>query len=180
MCGGHGSRLDADTEKPLFEVGGRPMVDRVLGALADSGVETVHAAASPNAPATRRALGDRPVDCIDTPGEGYVEDLQVALDVLGGPVLTVAADLPLLDSAAVDRVLGRHDGGSLGVYTPAGIKRALGLSYDLAVERGGHELVPTGINIAGGGDETTHVTYDVRFAVNVNRLEDARVAEVML
>ena len=180
MCGGHGSRLEAATEKPLFEIGGQPMFARVLDALAGSAVETVYAAVSPNAPETRAYLESQPVSCIDTPGEGYVADLQDVLDTVEQPVLTVAADLPLLDSAAIDDLLDRHTGGSLDIYTPAGVKRALGVSRDLTVERDGRELVPTGINVVGDGEEATHVTYDVRFAVNVNRLDDARVAEVIL
>jgi len=52
MCGGLGSRLDGDVEKPLVEVGGARMVDRVVAALVGSPVDDVYAVTSPNAPAT--------------------------------------------------------------------------------------------------------------------------------
>ncbi|WP_394348666.1 NTP transferase domain-containing protein [Halovivax sp.] len=57
MCGGRGTRLDAEVEKPLFEVGDRPMIDRVLDAL--------------------------------------------SADEVGTPLLTVAADLPLIEPETV-------------------------------------------------------------------------------
>jgi adenosylcobinamide-phosphate guanylyltransferase len=179
MCGGTGSRLDSQVEKPLVEIDGVPMVEHVLTALDGSQVDTVHAAVSPQAPETTTFLEPRPVACIETPGDGYVEDLGVVLEGLETPVLTVAADLPLVTGAVVDNILDRHDCGPLGVYTPAAVKRALGASVDLTVEHGGEELAPTGINIVSDGEESTHVTYDVRLAVNVNRPEEVAIAEVL-
>ena len=67
MCGGCGTRLDTEVEKPLFRVDGVPMVDRVFGALAESHVDTAYAVTSPAVPETRAYL-DGP--CIETPGEG--------------------------------------------------------------------------------------------------------------
>ncbi|MBX0322057.1 NTP transferase domain-containing protein [Halomicroarcula sp. F13] len=179
MCGGRGTRLDADAEKPLFRVGGVPMVDRVLDALADSGVDAVYAATSPNAPETRRHLA---VPTVATPGDGYVADLDAALGdpQLSTPVLTVAADLPLLDGAILDRVLAAHEGGSLSVLVPAARKRELGVSDDTTFERDGRAVAPTGVNVVGDAGEDAWLTDDVRVAVNVNTLADARVAEQFL
>ncbi|UPV76225.1 NTP transferase domain-containing protein [Halorussus limi] len=192
MCGGRGTRLDAPTEKPLFEVGGRPMVARVADALAESRVESVRAVVSPHAPETRKfADGRDDLATVETPGEGYVADLQVALEAVEPPVLTVAADLPLLDADAVNAVLDasdtetdrRDDGGrpSTTVCVPAQLKRALGASLDTAFERDGRELAPTGVNVVAETErETMYETYDARLAVNVNRLADADLAEGLL
>lgn len=179
MCGGRGTRLDADVEKPLFRVGGVPMVDRVLAALAASDIERVYAATSPEAPATRAHL-DCP--CIETPGDGYVADLDAALadDRLDTPVLTVAADLPMLDGEILDRVLSAHDGGSLSVLVPAQRKRELGVSDDTTFQRDGREVAPTGVNVVGDDGDDAWLTDDHRVAVNVNTLADARVAEGFL
>ncbi|WP_170832131.1 NTP transferase domain-containing protein [Haloarcula vallismortis] len=179
MCGGRGTRLDTDAEKPLFRVGGVPMVDRVVGALQDSAVERVIAVTSPNAPETRSHLN---VPCIETPGEGYVADLDTALadDRLSRPALTVAADLPLLEGEVVDRVLDTHEGGSLTVLVPASLKRALGVSDDTTFEDGGREVAPTGVNVVGDGPDDARLMRDRRVAVNVNTLADARVAEQWL
>jgi adenosylcobinamide-phosphate guanylyltransferase len=177
MCGGRGTRLDSDVEKPLFEVCGVPMVDRVAAALDGSRVETVYPVVSPHAPATREHLG-RP--CIETPGEGYVADLQAALadDRIERPVLTAAADLALLDAAVVDTVLDAHDEGSLTVVVPVERKRELGVSVDTTFDYAGRAVTPAGLNVVGPQEaDVTYVTEDPRLAVNVNRPADARVAE---
>lgn len=180
MCGGQGTRLASDTEKPLYEIGAKPMVCRVIDALEDSCAETIYGAVSPATPETRATLSSRPVTILDTPGAGYVEDLRCALDSCGTPALTVAADLPLLDGEAIDRVISAHDGGSRNVYTPAAVKARLGIEYETAIERDGQTLVPCGINIVGSGEENVQVTRDNRFAVNVNRQRDGQIAEALL
>ena len=183
MCGGRGTRLDADAEKPLVDVGGEPMVDRVLGALSDSDVGTAYAVVSPHGPDTRAHLESR-VPLVETPGDGYVADLGVALadERVSRPVLTVAADLPLLDGPAVDRVLDAHEGGSLTVAVSADRKRDLGASVDSTFDRDGRELAPSGVNVVGpsGAAERTLVVDDARLAVNVNRPVDRTVAERLL
>ena len=205
MCGGRGARLGADTEKPLTPIAGRSMVDRVLDALSGSRVETAHAVVSPHATQTRAHLVDerseRPV--IDAPGDGYVADLQYAIERVGpggDPLLTVAADLPLLDSAAVNGVIdaarAAGDEGAptaLTVCVPAARKRDLDVSADAATEVDGREGVPAGINVVGGSEDggtdsdgndddgaAVHLTEDVRLAVNVNYPSDVRIAERLL
>jgi adenosylcobinamide-phosphate guanylyltransferase len=174
MCGGRGTRLDATVEKPRYRVAGTPMVERVLGALAASRVDRAFAVTSPATPETAAA-----VDCprIETPGEGYVADLDRALADrrVDTPVLTIAADLPALDGPAVDTVLDAAD-GALTVAVPVGRKRALGLTVDTAFRQGGRQVTPAGINVVGDGGGDVLVTRDARFAVNVNRPSDARTA----
>ena len=179
MCGGRGTRLNTETEKPRFRVGGVPMVDRVVDALESSSVERIIAATSPNAPETQSHLD---VPCIETPGDGYVADLDAALadDRLSRPVLTVAADLPLLDGEIVDRVLDEHSRGSLSVLVPASLKRELGVSDDTTFERGNREVAPTGVNVVADDSDDAWLTRARRVAVNVNTLADARVAEQWL
>jgi adenosylcobinamide-phosphate guanylyltransferase len=182
MCGGAGTRLDRG-EKPLFEVGGEPMLDRVLEALGASRVDGVHAVTSPRTPDTTRHLERRDrVEVIEAGGEGYVADLTEALGRVGRPVLTVAADVPCLAAEPIDRTIGAHDGGgSLTVCVPAALKRRLGVSVDSLREGdGGRELAPTGLNVVGEGDDSVRVSYDARLAINVNRPGDAAVAEAFL
>jgi adenosylcobinamide-phosphate guanylyltransferase len=196
MCGGEGSRLDADVEKPLLTIGGRTMVDRVCDALLTArGVDGVHAAVSPATPETRDHLGARDdVAVLETPGDGYVADLDAALDAVGRPAVTVAADLPLLAPEHVERALAARreaaadddaataddeaatDGPSLSVCVPVALKQRLGASVDTSVDG----LAPTGLNVVDTGGDIMHATYDARLAVNVNRLEDAAVAADLL
>ncbi len=178
MCGGRGTRLETETEKPLVSVRGTPMVDRVYQALQASPVETVYAVTSPATPETRAHVS---CPTIETPGEGYVADLQRALadNRLSRPVLTVAADLPLLDGEAVRRVVRRAE-GSLTVAVPVGRKRALGVSVDTQFRHGGVAVTPAGINVVGDSDGTVWRTRDRRYAVNVNRPHDARICAWLL
>ncbi|CCQ36617.1 adenosylcobinamide-phosphate guanylyltransferase [Natronomonas moolapensis 8.8.11] len=175
MCGGAGTRLDRG-EKPLFEVGGVPMVERVLDALDESRIDTAYAVTSPETPETAdRLRGRAPI--VETDGEGYVADLTDAVGRVGRPVVTVAADLPLLTSEPIDRAIDDHDGGALTVCVPAVLKRRLGVSVDTTRTHGGRELAPTGLNVVGQrGGETMRASYDARLAVNVNRPGDAAVA----
>jgi adenosylcobinamide-phosphate guanylyltransferase len=178
MCGGRGTRLDADVEKPLYRIDGRPMIDRVRDALAASHVDTTQYVVSPHTPRTRERLAG---DLIDAPGDGYVADLQYALERTGLPVLTVATDLPLLAGDAIDTVLERHDGGSLTVSVPVALKRLLGVSVGTTMEVDGEAVAPSGVNVVSETDaDDTIVTHDVRFAVNVNRQSDGAVAEQLL
>ncbi|MFC6887565.1 NTP transferase domain-containing protein [Halorubrum trueperi] len=220
MCGGRGTRLGGDAEKPLTPIAGRPMVDRVLGALDRSRVETTVAVVSPHTNETREHLAEitgsagsaahrSGLRLIDAPGDGYVADLRYALtevDAVDPPVLTVAADLPLLDGEAVDAVLdaaSAANSDSLTVCVPAEQKRALGVSADASTEIDGRKVVPAGVNVVGGGsvrsgdsrdepderdaDDGTgrdggevYRTDDVRYAVNVNYPSDVRIAERLL
>jgi adenosylcobinamide-phosphate guanylyltransferase len=174
MCGGRGTRLDSEAEKPLYEVAGRPMLDRVRGALrrADS-VGAVHVVTSPNAPRTARHVAETAgarETVVQAPGEGYVADLGRALrdERVTTPVLTVVADLPLLAAAAVDAVCAHYDAlapeptaaPSLTVCVPTALKGVLGVSVDTTRAHGGRELAPTGLNVVGrvagdGGDAPT-------------------------
>ncbi|MEF8780502.1 MAG: NTP transferase domain-containing protein [Haloferacaceae archaeon] len=201
MCGGRGTRLDAETEKPLVSVGGVPMVDRVVGALRGSRVDRVYAVVSPHAPATAAHLSGE-LRRVDAPGDGYVADLGIAIESgpVEPPVLTAAADLPLLAPAAVDRLLSVARGSDSGptggageaavasttTLVPAALKRELGVSVD-----GDGVWVPAGLNVvgsepdgagsrqspSGSGRRRDHRTWDARLAVNVNRAADRRVAE---
>ncbi|MFB6192138.1 MAG: NTP transferase domain-containing protein [Haloarculaceae archaeon] len=208
MCGGRGERLRASAdaavaEKPLLPVAGRPMVDRVIDALAGPPpVGSVHAAVSPHAPDTRDHLREREtrdgdIAVVETAGEGYVADLAAALDDprVTRPVVTAVADLPLLAPDAVGAALARSEDGAhdLTVCVPVALKEALGVSVDRTHDpaaptdatgpAAGRALAPTGLNVVAApgdgttGDERVHAGWDARLAVNVNYAADAAVAD---
>ncbi|WP_380678601.1 NTP transferase domain-containing protein [Salinigranum sp. GCM10025319] len=185
LCGGRGTRLESEAEKPLVAVCGEPMLDRVVRALRASQVSAVHAVTSTHAPETRARATDLGLDVIDAPGEGYVADLRYALDVVNPPVLTVVADLPHLGPDHVDRALvdasrvavpddaedaentedaDAEDAGSsdtptslasLTVCVPVSLKRRLGASVDTEFEHEDRAVAPTGLNVVGVGGDGT-------------------------
>ena len=182
MCGGRGSRLEADEEKPLVPVAGQPMVTHVLqAAVAADCVDRTVAAVSPHTPRTRDRLTPA-TEVVDTAGEGYVTDLTTALSAVRRPALTVTADVPAITGPALDRLLARGD-GTRTVVVPASLKRALGVSLD--EQRDGlpdtdQRWVPTGVNVVGEDTDEPIRTWDARFAVNVNYAGDLAVAERLL
>lgn len=188
MCGGRGIRLAADAEKPLVRIGGVPMVQRVIAALEGAAsVGAVHATVSPHTPETCDFLHGR-VPLVETSGDGYVADLDEALEEprLERPLLTVVADLPLLGSPLVDDAIRAHDDSvSLTVATPTALRSALGISADITRAHGGRDVSPTGLNVVGSSttgndsDEVVKLSWDARLAVNVNYAEDRRVAEAL-
>ncbi len=182
MCGGRGTRLrpEIEAEKPLVDVGGRPMVDHVLGALRESRIERLYAAVSPATPDTAAWLAARNVTVIETAGEGYVADLSEALDVVGRPVLTVTADLPLLAAEHVDRALDAADGRSLSVCVPLSVAESVATRVETTVEHDGSTVVPTGLNVVGKRGDRRAVWDDRWLALNVNRPADRRQASRLL
>jgi adenosylcobinamide-phosphate guanylyltransferase len=178
MCGGRGTRLDIDGEKPLVEIGGTPLVDRVADALAGSSIDRTHAVTSPNAPRTREYVT---LPTIDAPGAGYVADLQYALERVDRPVLTVAADLPLLAAETIDDVITAHEGNSMTACVPVALKRRLGVRIDTGIQADDRDLVPSGVNVIATGDRDRRVVFeDPHLAVNVNHARDALVAVALL
>ena len=176
MCGGRGSRLDRG-EKPLVAVDGVPMVDRVIDAVTASGFDTVAAVTSPHAPDTAAHLDGR-VPLVETDGDGYVADLTDAIDRVGTPVVTVAADVPLLAPGPLDRLREAYEGPSVTLCVPSALKRHLGVSVDTERDHEGVAVAPTGVNVVGADDaETIRVSHDARLAVNVNRPDDLAIAD---
>lgn len=178
MCGGRGTRLRPEVtgEKPLVEVGGRPLIAHVLAALGESRIETIYAAVSPSTPETATWLEPTDVQVIETAGEGYIADLSAALDVVGRPVLTVTADLPLLTGEHIDRAIEAADGDSLAVCVPLKTAERVVESVETTLEYDGTTVVPTGLNVVGDG-QTNHVVWSAeRLALNLNRPADRRRA----
>ncbi|ERH06900.1 MAG: GTP:adenosylcobinamide-phosphate guanylyltransferase [Halonotius sp. J07HN4] len=184
MCGGKGSRLRSaigNTEKPLVAVDGKPMIDRVVAALRVSTLSTIVAAVSPATPETAAHLAEMDgVKRIETPGAGYVADLDDALAGLDSPTVTVAADLPLLTADHIDRAVAAAGDDSLSVCVPASIPETLGLSAEPTFDHAGETVVPTGLNIVGNTNERTVVWQAPRLAFNINRPADYQVVSAWL
>jgi adenosylcobinamide-phosphate guanylyltransferase len=190
LCGGKGSRLDAPVEKPLYEIDGTPMIDRVLAAFEGSAVDAVTAVVSPHSPDTREYLDGR-VSLLDGTGDGFLADLALALRRVDEPAVCTPADVPLLTDEEVDRVVSAYDGRSLTVCTPTRLKASLGMEVAHTIEADGREQATVGVDVfppdhldesssvLDGHPEETYGTADVRFAVNVNRRRQAAVAEAL-
>lgn len=189
MAGGKGRRMEVSEEKPLLRVGGKPVIEHVLTSLLDARrVGSVVVAVSKSTPKTANFVRKFPVTVVETPGKGYIPDMQYAVKKLGlQRVLAVASDLPLITSAIVDDVLERYEAcgkPALTVAVPIETKAKFGVGVEYAFEADGKTVVPTGINVIDGRlidggwmNQEVYVLDKAEVAVNVNTPEDLQLAE---
>lgn len=181
--------MEALEEKPMLEVGGKPVIEHVLTSLLEAErVASIVVAVSNSTPRTASFVRNFPVTVVVTPGEGYIQDMQFVVKKLGlGTVLAVVSDLPLITSGVVDDVLQRYEScgkPALTVAVPIETKTKFGVGEEYAFEAEGRQVVPTGINVIDGGlidggwmAQEVYVMDKDEVAVNVNTVEDLKVAE---
>jgi adenosylcobinamide-phosphate guanylyltransferase len=192
MAGGKGLRLRSEVEKPLVKVGGKPMIQHVLEALKGATkVDDIIVVVSKCTPKTTAFVRKQGLKVLRTPGKGFCLDAKYAIEKLKlGTVLTVCADLPLITSEFIDKVITYYEGcekPALTVAAPLEIYTKFGLSADYIFNVKGRSLVPIGVNVVDGREirekvlrEEILIIDDGRAAVNVNTFDDLRVAELML
>ncbi|NYB51400.1 MAG: NTP transferase domain-containing protein [Methanobacteriaceae archaeon] len=179
MAGGKGRRMKSLGEKPLTMINGKPLIEYVLEALQNSTqVRKILVATTPNTPKTARHVKNLGFDLLETPGEGYVEDLSFLLsrdDLKDEVILTITSDLPLITSDIIDRVLNEYQRSSkpaMSVMVSVEIFSEHGLQPSLVLGN----LVPSGLNILRGKnteqDEEILVLDKIELALNINSPED--------
>jgi adenosylcobinamide-phosphate guanylyltransferase len=105
MAGGKGSRMSLTGEKLLLKYK-KPVVLHVIDALTVSNCfSKILAITSSNSPQTRKLLQDNRIELFNTPGVGYVEDLNLVLKSLNDFVLITSADLPFLDGDIIKKIV---------------------------------------------------------------------------
>jgi adenosylcobinamide-phosphate guanylyltransferase len=186
MAGGLGSRLKTETEKPLFIFNKKHLIDYVIENLINSSaIEEIFVAVSPNTPNTKKYISKlENIKIIDTPGEGYLNDLSFLLDYFEkeskDDVLTfINSDLPFISYNCIDHVLREYfkfNKDSLSVYIPADFLDDLNFNYEYEYKG----LVPSGLNILRSQnivqEEHELIIPLIDFAININTLEDVDVA----
>jgi molybdopterin-guanine dinucleotide biosynthesis protein A len=125
LAGGAGRRLGG-FDKAALEVGGRPLLDRVLDALSGAAAITVVGPTREAFPGVRWAL-ELP------PGGGPVAALAAGLEGVTGPVaVVVAVDLPFLDRDLIGRLVATaaaDEGDGAAVSGPDGCIQPLAAAY---------------------------------------------------
>ncbi len=189
MAGGKGKRMEVSEEKPLLNVGKKPVIEHVLTALFNAKrVSKVVVAVSRSTPKTANFIKKFPVTVVKTPGEGYIQDMQFVIKKLGlNIVLAVVSDLPLITNVIIDDVLKQYEScgkPALTVAVPIETKNNLGLGVEYAFEAENKKVVPTGINVIDGKliddgwmEQEVYVLNREEVAINVNTLQDLQLAE---
>ena len=103
MAGGRGTRFGRG-EKPLAVCRGQPLIHHLLGALRAAGVIAPTVATSPWVPETTRLVESMGLDVLQTPGEGYAEDIGWITQRLP-QFVCVAGDIPFPPVAELTRFL---------------------------------------------------------------------------
>ena len=189
MAGGKGSRMALSEEKPLLQVGGKPVIEHVLTALKNAKkVGSIVVAVSDYTPKTAKLVSKFPVSVIHTPGKEFVSDMGYAVRALKlQTVLAIGADFPLITAEVIDEILEYYEQcgkPALSVAVPMEAKAKLGLSGKYGFELDGKQVVPAGINVIDGGrideaelEEETCVLDRKEVAVNINTIKELRIAE---
>jgi adenosylcobinamide-phosphate guanylyltransferase len=193
MAGGKGTRMKLAMEKPLVEVGGKPVVERVLSALKGAKkIDRIIVATSPTTPKTTELMKQLGFETIETPGKDYVSDMGYTVQTLKmGVFLAVAADLPLIKSEVIDATVTRYEQSgkpALTVAVPLAVKERLGMCIDYSFKEGKQDLVPVGINVIDGSkrygdewlDQEIFVLDNEQLAVNINTVSELNLAEELL
>jgi adenosylcobinamide-phosphate guanylyltransferase len=189
MAGGKGTRFGGDTEKPMAQFMGKPLIRRVIEATKESKkiAETIVAVTS-FSPKTAKEAAEASVKVILTDGRGYHEDLQQAVQAanLKCPVLIVSADLPLLTGEFLDEIIREYEESgkpALTVLIPEETFRMYGISAASLFEYEGKRYAVSGINIIDGQrileeqEQTVVVSSRPEAVFTVNSKEDMESAK---
>lgn len=104
MAGGKGTRMTLDGEKLLLKYK-KPIILHVIDSLKNSNCfSKILAITSSNSPQTKKLLQEQNIETFDTPGIGYVEDLNLTLKTINDDVLIISGDLPLLDKHIIQKL----------------------------------------------------------------------------
>ena len=188
MAGGKGTRMACSKEKPLLHVGSKPVIEYVLAALKNAKkVTSIVVAISDYTPKTAKLMLQFPVSVIKTPGKEYVSDMRYAVKNLNlHTVLVIGADLPLITGEVVDDIIERYERcgkPALSVVVPMETKEKLGLGGEYPFKVDNIWVVPAGINVIDGQrineeklDEEIHIMDQKEVAVNINTLQELKIA----
>jgi adenosylcobinamide-phosphate guanylyltransferase len=186
MAGGKGTRMKLDVEKPLVEVNGKPLVQYVVDALKNTDkISNILVATSKNTPRTESFLKEQGIDTIETPGDGYVQDLGFIISnfELDDILLTITADLPLVNSDIISHVLEEYeksDKPAMSVLVPIHVFEEYGIKPTMRFEN----LIPSGLNVLRSinkaQDEKVLIIERIELALNINTYEDIKLLKNLL
>lgn len=189
MAGGRGSRMGSPVEKPLLEIAGRSLLQRVIEQLKLApSIERIVVASSPNTPITAREAGRLNVENVVTPGDGFEEDMRFAIRQLAlEDVMIVSCDLPFLTVNVIERAVQTYRTSmkpALAVMAPVETYKKLGSNPGYVFDIRGQNLVPVGVNIIDGRrvgegqlDQVELIIDSEDVALNVNTLKDLETAK---
>jgi adenosylcobinamide-phosphate guanylyltransferase len=182
MAGGKGSRMKLAEEKLLLKYK-KPIILRVNEALCDSDCfSKIIFITSPNSPKTKKLLQKNNYEIFETSGMGYVEDLNLVLKSLNDSVFITSADLPLLDSEIIKKIVNLYSLNNTWttILVTKNFLESLGMSSDYNITFENQICNYTGISIINSKkisnleniEENFVIVDDKRIGFNVNTKQD--------
>ncbi len=185
MAGGKGSRMQINDEKLLLKYI-HPTILHVIFALQNSNCfSKIIAATSSNSPKTREMLENAGIEIFETPGKGYVEDLNLILRSTNDHILVVSGDMPLLDDEIIKKIVNSYNKDTIwtSYLVTKDFLTSLGLKSNYFVTFQNKECHYSGISLVNANEisnldsveEIYHILNDKRIALNLNTAEDYRL-----
>jgi adenosylcobinamide-phosphate guanylyltransferase len=182
MAGGKGTRMGSKQEKLLLKFK-KPVILHVFDALKESECfSKIIAITSKNSPQTQQLLEKTQVETIETPGKGYVSDLNQVLSLFDEPVFVTSGDLPFLDGKIIKKIVDLYKSENVwtSVVVTKGFLDSLNLSLDFKVSHEGQDCFFTGISLVNAKQiknlenvqETYQILDDKKVAFNLNTKQD--------
>ncbi len=182
MSGGKGIRMNLDNEKLLLKYK-KPVILHVVDSLKNSNCfSKILAITSSNSPKTKKLLQENNVETFDTPGIGYVKDLNLALKTINDVVLVTSGDLPLLDKEVIQKIVNQYDSQNIwtSILVTNKFLTTLGIKSDYSVDFNNQVCHYTGISLVNSKkisslenlDENYVIINDKRIAFNLNTKQD--------
>ena len=182
MAGGKGIRMNLDNEKLLLKYK-KPIILHVVDSLKNSNCfSKILAVTSSNSPKTKKLLQENNVETFDTPGIGYVKDLNLALETLNDIVLVTSGDLPLLDKEVIQKIVNQFDSKNIwtSILVTNKFLTTLGIESDYSINFDNQTCHYTGISLVNSEkissleklEENYIIIDDKRIAFNLNTKQD--------
>ena len=182
MAGGKGSRMSLDGEKLLLKYK-KPVILNVVDSLKNSNCfSKIFTITSCNSPKTKKLLQENNIEIFDTPGIGYVEDLNLVLQIIHDVVLVTSGDLPLLDQQIIQKIAHQYDSQNIwtSILVTNKFLTSLGIQSDYSVNFNNQKCHLTGISLINTDKissfenivENYTIIDDKRIAFNLNTKQD--------
>ena len=182
MAGGKGIRMNLDNEKLLLKYK-KPIILHVIDSLKNSNCfSKILAITSSNSPKTKTLLQENNVETFETPGIGYVKDLNLALKTINDVVLVTSGDLPLLDKEIIQKIVTHYDSQNIwtSILVTNKFLTTLGIESDYSVNFNNQVCHYTGISLVNSEkisslenlEENYVIIDDKRIAFNLNTKQD--------
>lgn len=168
MAGGKGKRLNINIEKPLIAIEGETILERISTVLKNAGINDILIAVTNNTPKTKEKAEKLKLETIQTPGKGYVEDIQYLMGKFK-EFLSVSADLPFLNPDLIENVLIKYEEikQPISIVTPKQSYEKMGFIPSVTMDN----FVPIGVNVVTKGRDYFYVI-EGKETVNINTREE--------